>query len=149
MISFSLDEDMLKNETLLGMHKSRWQWMISKDFRRFSVIPEELRRGYGTESLVIENSEPFNSKKKKQATTVEEIETHVNEQTVKVDVHINERTPRAPLKNHKTAIAAKKHDLKRELSNKFRREKLKNVKLRIKESKSYDLAERNFGWLDM
>ena len=140
MISFSYDEDMVKSQTLPTMSKLRWHRVIPKDFKRFSVIPEELRRGGGIESLVIENSDAFSNRKSREIEVLE-VDAALNRETVKVDVHMQGRVPRVPFRNHKIS----KMDSRRDLSSKLAREKLKQVKLRFRDSKIYDVrAGRRF-----
>ena len=139
MISFSFDEDMLTGQTLPAMGKLRWHRVIPKDFKRFSVIPEELKRGGGIESLVIENSVPFNSGKSREI-MVQDLDEALNKETVQVDVHMNNRMSRVPLRHHK----ASKPRSKKDLSAKLKREKLKNVKLRYRDTKVYEVNGRHF-----
>jgi len=140
MISFSFDDVMLKSQTLPALSKLRWHRVIPKDFKRFSVIPEELRRGGGIESLVIENSDAFSSQKSKEVTT-REVEAVLNRETVKVDVHMHGGMSRVSFRNHTMS----KLDSRRDLSAKLAREKLRQVKMRFRDTKCYDVkAKRRF-----
>ena len=130
---------MLKSQTLPSASKLRWHRVIPKDFKRFSVIPEELRRGGGIESLVIENSDAFSNRKSREI-EVQEVEAALNLETVEVDVHMNGRMPRIPPRSQKISKPVSKRDM----SAKLKRERFKNVKMRVRDTKVYHVTGRHF-----